>query len=302
MVTLSLEAMATRFELVVYGDGPERARAGAEEALEEVARVERQLSRYRTDSDVARLNRHAAERPVPVEPRLFRLLERCVELSVATDGAFDVTVGPLVRVWRTAAAAGARPDASTLASARACVGTALVELDPEAYAVRYRVPGVELDFGAYGKGYAVERAIDVLRENGVTSALMHGGTSSVYGLGTPPGDLGWRVALAAPLGDSPEPVKAPRATGNRFSSPILLRDQGLSVSAADGSSFEEDGVVYGHVLDPRLAEPVCHALATAVVGPSPATCEALSTALMVNGAEWLEVMRNCFSEYQGIVS
>jgi thiamine biosynthesis lipoprotein len=284
MIALSVAAMATRFELVLAGDDPVRLRASGEAALAEIERLERQLSFYRRDSDVAWINDRAADGPVRVDPRVFRLLERCAELTDATDGAFDVTVGPLVRAWGFAGGARGVPDPEVLAAARSMVGMGRVELDGDAFAVRFAAPGVEIDLGGYGKGYAVERAIEVLREDGVPSALLHGGTSSVYGLGAPPDAPAWRIALAEPLGGEVE-----------------LRDAGLSVSAAHGKWFTSGGETYGHVLDPRRGEPVRGAAAAAVVGPSPATCEALSKALMVHGARWLATLRERFPEYVGVV-
>lgn len=284
-VSLSLDAMATRFELVLAGDDPVRLRAGGEEALAEIARLERQLSRHLDGSEIANLNRRAADAPVRVEPRLFRLLERCAELSEATDGAFDVTVGPLVRAWGFAGGSGAVPDEATLEAARELVGMRNVELDGDAFTVRFAKRGVEIDLGGFGKGYAVERAVEILRETGVASALLHGGTSSVYGLGAPPDAEAWRIALAPPFAADDAPIE--------------LRDSGLSVSARHGKAFVAGGRTYGHVIDPRTGAPVETTLAAVVVGASPAVCEALSTALMVGGEAWLDAMTWRFPGYRG---
>jgi FAD:protein FMN transferase len=284
MVALSLAAMATRFELVLYGDDPVRLRACGEEALDEIERLERQLSFYSADSEISWINTRAAYAPVRVDPRLFRLLERCARASAATNGAFDVTIGPLVHVWNEARDQGRLPDSDRIARARAAVGMRNVELLDEDFTVRFAHPDVQLDLGAFGKGYAIERAIGVLRENGATRALLHGGTSSVYGLGTPPGDASWRVGLSDPF-DAP---------------PVELADAALSVSAVHGREYEVDGVRYGHVLDPRTGAPVRSALASAVTGPSPAECEALSTALLVLGRDWLDEMHRSFPGYRGL--
>ena len=179
MVMLSTHAMATRFELVLYGADAVRLRAAGEEALAEVERLEAQLSAYRADSEISGINRRAATEAVRVEPRLFHLLKHCAAFSHATDGAFDITVGPLMRAWRFIRDAGAVPTGDEIEAARRLVGIANVELDPDLLTVRFKQPDMQLDLGAYGKGYAIERAIDSLKENGVTSALLHGGTSSV---------------------------------------------------------------------------------------------------------------------------
>jgi thiamine biosynthesis lipoprotein len=285
-IILSLEAMATRFELVLYGDDPIRLRAAGEQALHEIERLEGQLSFYRADSEVAWINSRAAEGPVRIDPRLFHLLMRCADLSKKTDGAFDVTVGPLMRAWGFADGSPRVPDRSALAAVRNVVGMQNVELYEEDFTVRFKQRGVEIDLGGYGKGYAVERAASILRENGITSALLHGGTSSVFAVGAPPLEAGWKIALSAPFG------------GGENQTTIELKDSGLSVSAAHGKSFNVDGCMYGHVLDPRTGEPARGALAAAVTGPSPSVCEALSTALLVLGESWGPELKSRFPDYQ----
>jgi FAD:protein FMN transferase len=285
-VALSLHAMATRFELVLHGEDAVRLRAAGEQALQEIERLERQLSFYRPDSEITWINARAGDGPVKVEPRLFRLLAQCARLSVLTDGAFDVTVGPLVRAWGFAGGSGAIPGAQALAEAREVVGIRNVQLDEDDYSIRFLRPGVEIDLGGYGKGYAIERAVELLRECGITSALLHGGTSSVYAIGAPPGGAAWKIALSAPFLEGEV---------------VALENGGLSVSAVHGKSFDVEGETFGHVLDPRTGESVRGALAAAVVGPSPAECEALSTALLVLGKPWLPTLRAGFPGYTGTV-
>lgn len=290
MVTLSTHAMATRFELVLYGADEVRLRAAGEEALAEIERLEAQLSAYRADSEISGINRRAARVAVRVEPRLFHLLKHCVAFSAATDGAFDVTVGPLVRAWRQAQATGAVPSTDEIEAARAAVGIEKIELDPEAYTVRFKQPGVQIDMGAYGKGYAIERAVDSLKENGVTSALLHGGTSSAAVIGTPPGGSGWRIQLSEPF------------TSVDSAMTLELISEALSVSAIHGRAFTAGGRTYGHVIDPRTGRPVERALAAAVAGQSASTCEVLSTALVVLGPAWLTNLGERFVGYRGAVA
>jgi FAD:protein FMN transferase len=290
VVTLSLHAMATRFELVLPGDDPVRLRAAGEQALFEIERLETQLSFYRTDSEITWINTRAAAGPVKIEPRLFQLLSRCAELSKKTFGAFDITVGPLMRAWGFAGGEKRVPPADVLEGARSVLGMHNVELSEEDCSIRFKRPGVELDLGGYGKGYAIERATNILRESGITSAMFHGGTSSVFAIGPPPLETRWKIALSAPI------------TG--FGAPlwIELNNTALSVSAVHGKSFKADGRTYGHVFDPRNGEPVTRARAAAVTGPSPSDCEALSTALLVLGDAWLPEMRSSFPEYQAFVA
>jgi thiamine biosynthesis lipoprotein len=289
MITLSLHAMATRFELVLYGDDPVRMRAAGEQAFQEIERLESQLSFYRPDSEITWINSRAAESPVRIDPRLFHLLLRCANLTKKTCGAFDVTVGPLMRLWGFAKGSPRVPQPSELALVRNAVGMKNVELCEEDSTVHFKQRGVELDLGGYGKGYAIERAIGILKENEVTNALLHGGTSSIFALGTPPLEAGWRIGLSAPFDDGEK-------------STVELSNTGLSVSAAHGKWFNVDGCMYGHVLDPGTGAPARGALAAAVTGPSPSDCEALSTALLVLGQSWLPAMQLSFPDYRAFIA
>jgi thiamine biosynthesis lipoprotein len=271
--TLALHAMATRFELVLHGTDPVALRAAGEEALAEIERLEDRLSLYRPTSEIAHLNARAAREPVPVTPELFALLQRAQTLHQQSGGAFDITIAPLVKCWGFMTGSGRLPAPEAVAEARARVGMALVHLDPQTLTVRFAREGVMLDLGAIGKGYAVERAAELLREAGVTSALLHGGTSTVYALGAPPDAEHWRVAVGNPR------RKAPLAS-------VPLRDEAMSVSAVWGKFFEAEGQAFGHVLDPRTGAPATAAVLAAVVLPSATETDALSTALLVRGPDF----------------
>jgi thiamine biosynthesis lipoprotein len=227
------------------------------------------------------LNAQAAREPVQVSPEVGGLLEHAQRLHAESGGAFDITIAPLVRCWGFMGASGRRPSADELAQAREKVGMNLVQLNSEQRTVRFSREGVMLDLGAIGKGYAVERAVDVLREAGVTSALLHGGTSTVYGLGQPQEGDQWLVAIEGP--------KTGPEAGSALAM-VPLKDEALSVSAVWGKSFQEDGKEYGHVLDPRTGQPVADALLAAVVLPSATETDALSTALLTRGAEGHETL------------
>lgn len=279
-VSLATNAMATRFELVLNGDDPTRLRAIGEEALGEIERLDRQLSFYRPESEISWINAHARLGWVKVEPRLSRLLVLCQNLSLRTDGAFDITIAPLMRAWGFVGGKGRMADPAEVEAAGRVVGMEHVRLDEESYTVRFDCEGVAIDLGAIGKGHAVERAGGILRENGVRSGLLHGGTSTVCAIGTQPDGSRWRIGLADPL-----------------SGHVDLQDSSLSISAVHGKSFAEEGVEFGHVLDPRTGSPIQGAQAAAVVGPSPTICDALSTALLVLGKQVLKK----FPDYCGIV-
>jgi thiamine biosynthesis lipoprotein len=269
-IAVARHAMATRFEIVLHGGDPGRLRAAAEEALDEVDRIEAQLSLYRPGSEISQVNQRAAAGPVRVSPGVFRLLQQAQRLSAETAGAFDITVAPLMRCWGFMGGTGQLPDPARLAEARACVGMHLVQFHEADYAIQFAQPGVMLDLGAIGKGYALERAAAILRELGVTSALLHGGTSTVCAIGAPPeGD--WKIALEHPL--KPESIAT-----------ITLRDEALSVSAVWGKSFSTADKTYGHIIDPRTGAPTQGAVLAAVVLPSATETDALSTALLTAGS------------------
>ncbi|MBI3910728.1 MAG: FAD:protein FMN transferase [Armatimonadetes bacterium] len=297
VVTLARHAMATRFELALWGADPYFLRAAGEEALAEIERLEAQLSLYRPDSELSGINARAGQEAVPVEPRLFALLKEAAALSAATGGAFDPTIAPLLRCWGLAGgnpggvgSGGRVPAPAELEEALARVGMPYVSLVEADRTVRFTRAGMLLDLGAIGKGYAIDAAIALLREAGVDAALLHGGTSTVYGLGAPPGEAGWRVAIRHPL--QPE-----RRLGF-----VCLRDAALSVSAGHGKSFTRQGRTYGHVLDPRSGRPVEGCLLAAVAGPAAAATDALSTALLVLGEPGLSLVAAWGPGYRGLVA
>jgi FAD:protein FMN transferase len=292
-VAVARHAMATRFEIILYGEQEVSLRAAAEEAVDEIERLDAQLNLYNPASELSHINARAGRDPVRVEPGLFRLLQRAQQLSLATNGAFDITVAPLVRCWGFMRGPGKLPDPSAVAEARASVGMDLVELNDRDFTIRFVREGVMLDLGSIGKGYALDRASGLLRDAGVRSGLLHGGTSTVSALGAPPDADGWKVAVPPPdLAEQAIAHGGPRLssgseTGNLVAV-LSLKDEALSVSAVWGKSFEAEGRVCGHVIDPRRGEPVRGALLAAVVLPSATESDALSTALLVEGPAGLE--------------
>ena len=275
--------MATRFELVLpvetsgRDEGAWRAalRAAGEEALAEIVAMEDWLSIYRPGSPIAQANARAAHEPVRLPPPVFDFLCLAREWSARTENTFDPTVGPLVRVWRELDSQSPEWPAWE-AAARALVGWRHVELDPRERTIRFHQPGVRLDFGSIGKGWAIDRALTVLREAGVTRALLHGGTSTVMALGTPPGAAAWQIELVEVSGQNPAGDGGPRT--------VALVDAALSVSATWGRTQRDArGREQGHVLDPRTGEPVAGPHRAAVVGPTALLTDVLSTALLVSG-------------------
>lgn len=293
-ITLARHAMATRFELVLHGDDPAALRAAGEEALAEVDRLENQLSLYRPGSEIAQLNARAAHEAVRVSPEVFALLHHAQRLHAETDGAFDITVAPLVRCWGFMGGSGAMPAPEAVEAARQLVGMQHVQLNAAERTVRFARTGVMLDLGAIGKGYAVERGATLLREAGVTNALFHGGTSTVYALGQPPDATAWTVALETAPADWNLPAAEIRTRVHGWSAhgpttKVALRDEAMSVSAIWGRTFTtSERKSYGHVIDPRTGWPSEAGLLAVIVLPSATETDALSTALLTGGPAGFE--------------
>jgi thiamine biosynthesis lipoprotein len=279
LVRASRRAMATTFEVAVPAGSHPDPVAAATAALDLIDDLENQLTVYRDHSEVSRLNAAAADGPVAVEEHLFELLTRCAGWTRETDGAFDVATGALIRAWGFLHREGRVPAARDLSAAMARTGFRHVVLDPEARSVKYRVPGLEINLGAVGKGYALDLAARLLRDEwGVTSALLHGGGSSVYALGRPPGGRGWPVRLR-------HPTDPGASLGT-----ISLRDEGLGTSAATFQFFEYNGRRLGHLLDPRTGWPAAGTASASVVAPTAAEADAMSTAAFVLGLTGTETL------------
>ncbi len=269
-ILVARHAMATRFEIVLHGENPVALRAAGDEALDEIDRIEAQISLYRSGSEVARINAEAHRGAVRVTPSLFHLIERACELSRETNGAFDITIAPLVRCWGFMDGTGAMPEPAAIAEAQTSVGIEHVELDAAKLTVRFARPGMMLDFGAIGKGFAIDRAAELLREAGVSSALLHGGTSTSFAIGTQPDGSRWKIAVIAPTHDT---AAKPLAI-------VELQDESLSVSAIWGRSFRAGEKTYGHIINPRTGAPAENGFLSAVVLPTATETDALSTALL----------------------
>lgn len=265
--------MGTNFTVHLYAADARQAEAYFELAFAEIERIEQTLSNYRPSSELSRINREAGQRPVTTDPETFALLRRSLDYGRWSEGAFDITVGPLLRAWGFFRGAGSYPTDAELAKARAAVGWRNVELDPRNRTVRFRVPGVELDPGGIGKGYAVDRLIELLREAGVRSALIDAGSSTIGALGAPPGEDGWRILIPHP--------------GNRSQrvSSVTLRDNALSTSGSYEKFFRLNGRTYCHIFDPRTGQPVQGVLQTTVIATDGTTSEILSKVMFVLGPE-----------------
>jgi thiamine biosynthesis lipoprotein len=266
-------AMGTEFTVAAYGRDAKHLDEVANEVFREIDRLDAQMSNYKPESEISALNRAAARGAVIVEPALFALIQDSLRCSRETDGAFDITVGPLMQAWGFFRGQGRVPSRAELAKVLERVGYRHVRLDTERREVRFDHPGVELDLGGIAKGYAVDRAVEILRENGVTAALVSSGTSSLYALGAPPGERGWRVNVR-------DPFEAGEAADV-----VWLKNYSLSASGNYEKFFTLGGRTYAHIMDPRTGRPVEDMLASAVLAPSATESDALSTAFFVLGPQ-----------------
>jgi len=276
LIQVSRTAMACEFEVFLNGDeypeGPDAAVA----ALDQVDRLEDQLSIYREQSELSRLNRTAAKGPVEVEQSLFELLTQAVKLWRRTEGAFDVTSGPLSKVWGFSRRLGRMPSDTDLAAARQAVGSQYLTLDKSARTVKFERPGMEINLGAIGKGYALDCCAVLLEAAGIQNFLLHGGTSSVVARGTRAGLAldrpGWTVSLRHPL-----------RTERRLAE-FRLANRALGTSGSGNQFFFHQGRRLAHVIDPRSGWPAEQVLSATVLAPTAAEADALSTAFFVGGA------------------
>jgi thiamine biosynthesis lipoprotein len=274
VVRLGWRAMATGFEIILPFDTPEALAAG-QQAFELLDAIEDRLTVYRDHSEMCRVNRLAAARPVRASAELFQLLRLAARISAETEGTFDVTAGALIKAWGFFRGPRRVPPEAERALALECVGMRHVVLDEAKRSVRYRRPGLEINLGSIGKGYALDRLAELLGHRwNLRAALLHGGSSSVYAKGGPCGDRrGWGVRIRHPW------------KPGRYLATVWLRDRGLGTSAATFQHLVHQGKKLGHVLDPRTGWPASGVASASAVAPTGAEADALSTAFYVGGVE-----------------
>lgn len=281
-LVIGRDAMACRFEMVFNAGEVESATELGMEALDLVDDIEARISVYRESSELSRLNSAAATGWRDVSGDLLALLVRARHLAERTGGAFDPAAGSLVRAWGFLRRQGRTPDEATLAAALSASGIGGVEIDEAGSRVRFTRPGIEINPGAIGKGWALDRVMERLAAAGVPSVLVHGGSSSVRARGIQgpagPGRSGWRVGLRHPL----------RPT--RRLATVTLVDRALGTSGSGTQFFVDRGRRLGHILDPRTGRPAEGVISATVIAPEAADADALSTALYVLGPPGLAVV------------
>ncbi len=270
----SRSAMACEFQIFLpYDESPNLADT-ALAGLEIIAKLEDQLSVYRPLSEVTRINDCAGLGAIRVEVKLFDLLADARLLSEQTDGAFDITSGPLVKAWGFFRREGRVPGDDELREAMSKIGYRQLELNAEHKSVRFLREGMEINLGAIGKGYALDQCADFLSQNGLRDFVLHGGQSSVLARGQRDGaQAGWNISISHP---------------ERVEEVLLqleLKNQAVGTSGTAKQHFFYRGKRYGHLIDPRTGQPVDHLLSATCIAPSAATADALATAFFVLGEE-----------------
>lgn len=246
--------MGVPFRMVLYATNKIRADFAAAVAFERIRALNDIMSDYDSDSELSRLSRTSGQgREVRVSQDLWLVLFRAQELAERSGGAFDMTVGPVVNLWREARRTGQMPDPARMERARRSVGYQLVRLDPERHAVRLLVPAMRLDLGGIAKGYAVDQAVKELNRLGIERALVAGGGDMAVS-GPPPGKIGWRIEIGA--------IDANNAPGPRF---VHLAHAGISTSGDLFQRLDINGKRYSHIVDPRTGMGLTdHSLVTVI--------------------------------------
>jgi FAD:protein FMN transferase len=271
----SADAMGSTFSIAVYGHDRTQLENAVQAAFDEVRRIDEMLSNYKPQSELSGVNRDAALRPVKLSPEFFQLLAGCADYSRRSEGAFDITVGPLMKVWGFYKGSGKLPHRAEVAAALQKVGYKHLRLDATGGTVTFDRPGVELDPGGVGKGYAVDQMVDVLAKKGIRTALVAGSGSSIYGLGAPPSDPnGWKVEIRDPH------------DARKTAAEVYLRNESMSTSGSYEKFFRAEGKMYAHIMDPRTGFPAQGTLSVSVIAPRTLDSEVWAKPYFINGRPW----------------
>lgn len=276
-------AMACEFALMFNMQQYPQSGAVAASAFQLIEDLEDQLSIYRSHSEVSELNRVAVSRAVNVETKLFELFRIATRISSSTNGAFDITSGPLTKLWGFDRRDGSIPNQELIVNTLKSVGYDKIEYCDTEQTVRFLSDQLSINLGGIGKGHSLDRAAYMIEDRGIQDFIIHGGQSSVIARGRESTsgdddeDAGWQVGLSHPM------------TPDRRLGVISLRNEALGTSGTGRQGFFVDGKRYGHIIDPRTGWPTDHFLSTTVITPSAALSDALATAFFVMALEEVEV-------------
>ena len=264
--------MGVQTRIVLYSPSETLASEAAAAAFDEINRLDGVMSDYRRSSELNRLSDAAGGAPTPVSPALLDVLSTSLLVAAASDGAFDPTIGPAVKVWRDARSSRSLPDEAVIAAARSLVDWRNLKLDTHAGTARLTSAGMRLDLGGIGKGYAAQEAVDLLIARGYPSCLVALAGDIAVGA-APPGEPGWRVAVAGEQGGT----ESPRT--------LVLANAAVSTSGDTAQFVEIAGQRYSHICDPRTGLGIPARRSVTVVAPRGAEADALSTAACILGFE-----------------
>ena len=264
-------AMGTLFSISLYATNLPAAESAAQDAFRRIDQLEDRMSDYQADSELLVLCDKPFGKPVPVSADLFEVLSRAQKVSAASGGAFDVTVGPYVRLWRFARKRKVLPTPAELAAARPAVGYQKLKLEARARTVTLLVPNMRLDLGGIAKGYAADAALSVLKGRGINSALVAASGDLAVG-DSPPGQVGWKVGISVI-----------DAHDNQLSRTLILHNAGVSTSGDTEQFIEIGGVRYSHILDPATGLGLTNRIQASIVAPDATATDVLATTVCVLG-------------------
>jgi thiamine biosynthesis lipoprotein len=257
--------MGTMIDIVAYHKSRADAERAVRSAMDEIIRLDQVMSHFKADSDLSKLVREGRVGFVTVEPSLYDVITQSIRFSELSGGKFDVTIAPVLKVWKAAQSEGRRPTEAEILEAKRCVGYEKIETEAPGR-IRLRSDCLEIDLGGIGKGYAVDRAIAVLESAGIRHALINAGGSSIAAIGHPPGHTGWPVSLGASV------------SGSRT---LLLQNASISTSQQNRTPLAFAAGVSGDILDPQTGAPSESRMTVSVAAPSATVSDALGTALIM---------------------
>lgn len=261
--------MGTVFEIAAYDDSPEHASTAFEKAFQKIVHLDDLFSNYKAESALSEVNHSAHFHPVKVPPDLYVVVEQAMRFSRLTSGKFDLSVAPLVNLWKAALAGDTVPSPQQVDAAKSCVGYEKMELtSPDQ--ITFHSPCLQLDLGAVGKGYAVDKAAEVLRAAGIHDALISAGGSTILAIGSPPGETAWLLRLRDP--------------SHKANPTVRLKDQSISTSEQTAPTLLGKDYA-GHIVDPETGVPLRTDFAVSVIAKTGIESDALSTSLLLMGPE-----------------
>ena len=265
--------MGTVFSITLYAPNPSLATQAAEAAFREIAKLDFMMSDYKPDSELMLLCLQPAGKPKRVSPELFEIFKESLRVAKETDGEFDITIGPFVQEWRKARKTGMLPTPERIAELRKVIGYQKLKLDERTQSVTLLVPEMKLDLGGIAKGYAADKALVVMKQFGVTRALVAASGDIAIG-DAPPDKPGWKIGIEAMGG-----------TINDLAHSVVLHNAGVSTSGGTEQFVEIGGIRYSHIIDPATGLGMTNQIQTTIIGPNATITDGLDTPTALLGVK-----------------